>query len=96
MKRVIPQLKKEFLEEHKEILNTQEKIDHVQMVLEKILMKKYNFAKQNIDEGEKFNEFYPEDAIELPTQERNFQCVFCKERFFKSNASLHSHYRSCQ
>lgn len=55
MNRVIPQLKKEFLEDHKEILNTKEKIDHVQMVLDKILTQKYNFAKQNIDEGEKFN-----------------------------------------
>ena len=66
------------------------------MVLDKILMHKYNFAKQNIEEGEKFNEFYPEDKIELPQQERPFQCEFCKERSFKTNASCHSHYRSCQ
>ena len=65
MKRVIPQLKKEFLEDHKEILNTKEKIDHVQMVLDKILTQKYNFAKQNIDEGEKFNQYYSDDLVEL-------------------------------
>lgn len=51
LKKVIPQLKKEFLESHKDILNTGEKIEHVQMVLEKVLLQKYNFAKQNIEEG---------------------------------------------
>lgn len=51
LKKVIPQLKKEFLENHKDILNTSEKIEHVQMVLEKVLLQKYNFAKQNIEEG---------------------------------------------
>ncbi len=33
LKKVIPQLKKEFLESHKDDLNTDEKIEHVQMVL---------------------------------------------------------------
>ena len=95
LKRVIPQLKKEYMELHNDKLNTKEKKDHVQLTLDKMLVGKYNFAKQNIEEGEKFNDFYEEAQIPLPPQEKNFKCEFCKERQFKTNASLHSHYRSC-
>lgn len=95
LKTVVSSLKKEYLTEHNDILDTKEKRDHVQMVLDRIGAQKYNFAKQNIEEGEKFNAFYQEDPIKLPAQERNFRCVYCKERSFKTNASLYSHYRSC-
>lgn len=83
------------MEEHNDILNTEQKKAHVQLVLDKIAAGKYNFAKQNIEEGQKFNDFYEEAQIPLPVQEKNFKCGFCQERSFKTNASLHSHYRSC-
>lgn len=51
LKSVIPSLKKEYMEEHNDILNTEEKKAHIQMVLDKIAAGKYNFAKQNIEEG---------------------------------------------
>lgn len=78
LKRVIPQLKKEYMELHNDKLNTKEKKDHVQLTLDKMLVGKYNFAKQNIEEGEKFNDFYEEAQIPLPPQEKNFKCEFCK------------------
>lgn len=51
LKNVIISLKKEYLEEHDDTLNTKEKKEHVQIVLDKIAAGKYNFAKQNIEEG---------------------------------------------
>lgn len=51
LKKVVGELKKEYQEEHNDILNTKEKKDHVQLVLDKIALGKYDFAKQNIEEG---------------------------------------------
>lgn len=39
------------MEGHDDILDTKEKKDHVQLVLDNILKGKYNFSKQNIEEG---------------------------------------------
>ena len=35
------------------------------MILDKIKNKRYNFAKQNIEEGERFNAYYEEAIIPL-------------------------------
>jgi hypothetical protein len=45
LSRVIILLKKEYMEEHDETLNTKEKKDHVQMTLDSIGKGKFNFAK---------------------------------------------------
>ena len=59
-------------------------------------MQNYNFPKQNIQEGEKLNEFYPHDKIELPQQGKKLPMFLLQIISFKTNASLHSHYRNCQ
>ena len=51
LKEVVVSLKREYQETHDDILNTPEKKNHIQQVLDKIGSGKYNFVKQNIEEG---------------------------------------------
>jgi hypothetical protein len=55
LKRVTETLKIEYKNGHKDILNTEEKLEHVLDTLDKIGSKKYDFVKKNVEEGEKIN-----------------------------------------